>query len=301
MELGKRGRAVAMSSRVPPWVAELAADHQVGRQGPVPGSVSLVDEPARRRAFAATSSHELISLARELRLGGDLDNADGSLQVRWKGNGAVSISSDELRVKPHGLTNTHLDAVSHFQVDDSLFGRRDVDSASAARWAGGILTRAVFLDVALVRGTPFIDPMAPVTSADLDAALELAGAEIEPGDAIVVYMGRDAYEAAGHSVLPLSSCPPGRPGVGEDGARWISRQPVSVLCWDFVDAYVGGDRTAYVHLLIWAMGLALVDNCDLRAVRGALGDRPVKTAMLVVSPLRIPRATASLVNPLLVT
>jgi kynurenine formamidase len=290
-----------MSSQIPPWVTELAQRRLAGQQGPVPGTASLVDEAARRRGLAAVSSSEILSLARELRLGEDQEDPSGSLRVSWKGNGSVAISSDELRVKPHGLTNTHLDAVGHFEVDERLFGGRDHDTAAADRWAGGILTRAVFLDVARVRGTPFIDPVAPVTSADLDAALELAGTEIEPGDAIVVYMGRDAYEAAGHSVLPLSTCPPGRPGVGEDGARWISRHPVSVLCWDFVDAYPGGDRTAYVHLLIWAMGLALVDNCDLRAVRGALGDRPLKTAMLVVSPLRITRATASLVNPLLVT
>jgi hypothetical protein len=290
-----------MSSRDPAWVAELAAGRHAGQQGAVPGTVSLVDDAARRRALAAASNREPLSLARELRLDEDPDDQDGFLRVRWKGNGGVSISSDELRVKPHGLTNTHLDAVSHFQVGETLFGGRDDDTASVAQWAGGILTRAVFLDVARVRGTPFIDPMTPVTSADLDAALELAGTGIEPGDAIVLYMGRDAYEVAGHSVLPLSSCPPGRPGVGEDGARWISGQPVSVLCWDFVDAYAGGERTPYVHLLIWAMGLALVDNCDLRAVREALADRRVKTAMLVISPLRIPRATASLVNPLLVT
>jgi kynurenine formamidase len=290
-----------MSSTIPAWVAAFAAEHRAGCAGSTPGAVSLTDSAARRRALGAAINGEVLSLARELSLGDDPDDPDGFLQVRWRDNGAISISSDELRIMPHGLATTHLDAVSHFQIDGELFGGGNADTLSVAQWAGGILTRAVFLDVAEVRGTAFIDPMAPVNSADLDAALELAGTGVEPGDALLVYMGRDEYEAAGHGVLPLSSCPPGRPGIGEDGARWISRQPVSVLCWDFVDAYAGGDRVAYVHLLIWAMGLALVDNCDLHAVRGAMSDRVVKTGMLVVAPLRIPRATASPVNPMLVT
>jgi kynurenine formamidase len=162
-----------------------------------------------------------------------------------------------------------------------------------------IVTRAVFLDITVVCGEPFIDPMGQCQLQDLDAARELAGATIEPSDAMLIYMSREEYEATGVAVEPHSSCAPGRPGIGEDGARWLGANPVAAVCWGFADGHIGGSRTAYVPLLIRAVGLALVDNCDLRRVRSALSTREPKTAMLVVAPLAMRGATASPVNPLL--
>jgi kynurenine formamidase len=297
-----------MSSRIPPWITELAGQHHTSQEGGqrtggggVVGTVARIDAAARRRGLAAARGDTLLSLARDMPLD-DPANPRASLEVRWKHTDAVAISSDVLQFEPHGLSTTHLDALSHFQVEGTLYGGLDHSTGSIAQWAGGILTRAVFLDIPYIRGTPYVDPFTPVNATDLDTALEHAGTTIEPGDALLIYMGRDAYEAAGHTILPLSTCPPGRPGIGQDGAQWISRQPLSVLCWDFVDAYLGGDdRTAHVHLLIWAIGLALVDNCNLCHVRQALHDRPTKTAMLTISPLPIPRTTASPVNPLFLT
>jgi kynurenine formamidase len=235
----------------------------------------------------------------------DEDSGESYLSVTFKQSGEVSISADEVRVMPHGLSATHIDSIGHFRVGGRCFGmgpsEGDADDGpSIADWASkGILTRALFLDVAAVRGTAYVDPMTPVSGADLEAAVGGSGTTIEGGDALIVYMGRDAFEAQGHVVMPLSTAPPGRPGIGEDGARWLAGQPLSALCWDFVDGYAGGARTAYVHLLIWAMGLALIDNCELGGVRSAMSDRQEKTGMLVVAPLFVPGASASLVNPLL--
>jgi kynurenine formamidase len=88
-----------------------------------------------------------------------------------------------------------------------------------------------------------------------------------------------------------------RPGLGEGGVRWLSERNVAALLWDFMEAseapYLG-------HLLIWAQGLAVVDNCDFAACRRLVQEKREAAGLLCVSPLRVAGATGCLVNPLLV-
>jgi hypothetical protein len=121
--------------------------------------------------------------------------------------------------------------------------------------------------------------------------LARAGVTFEPGDALLVDMGRDRFEAAGNETTPDH-----RPGVGEDGARWIEAHRVSVVCWDFLDAFGAGEPRAPVHLLNWAIGLVLVDNCDFSRLRHALEPGQV-TGALVLAPLPVPAATGCNVSP----
>ena len=102
----------------------------------------------------------------------------------------------------------------------------------SSEFAGaGLFTRGIHVDVPAVRGTPWVDIDEPVTGDDLDRALAASGATFEPGDALLLDMGRDRFESAGHVMGG-----PRRPGIGFDGARWLVDHGVSVLCWDFMDA-----------------------------------------------------------------
>ena len=49
-----------------------------------------------------------------------------------------------------------------------------------------------------VGGTDWAGGDVPVNGDDLDAAIAVAGVTFEPGDALLLRMGRDAYEAAGN-------------------------------------------------------------------------------------------------------
>jgi hypothetical protein len=53
------------------------------------------------------------------------------------------------------------------------------------------------------------------------------------------------------------------------------------------------------HLLTWAIGLVLIDNCDIGPAARALAARGVSDGLLTVGPLQIRGATGSLVNPIL--
>jgi hypothetical protein len=66
-----------------------------------------------------------------------------------------------------------------------------------------------------------------------------------------------------------------------------------------IDAFGGSEVPLSVHLLLWAQGLVLVDNCDLGAASRAMAPRREKTALVMVAPLNIPGGTGSAVNPLM--
>src|SRR5262249_2473239 len=109
----------------------------------------------------------------------------------------------------------------------------------------------------------------------------------------------ERFEPEHGPLQPLAGSPDGRPGIGASGAAWIAERPVSAVLWDMLDAYSTSEEPFSVHLLIWALGLALIDNCDLAAARDALEERTPRTGLVMVAPLNIPGGTGSAVNPLL--
>jgi kynurenine formamidase len=111
-------------------------------------------------------------------------------------------------------------------------------------------------------------------------------------------MGRDVYEAAGEDYTQMTPDVP-RPGVGPDGARWLVEHGVSVLGWDFLDAMQADVPRFSVHRLIWATGLALIDNCSLGQLARTCAQAGRRTGALAVAPLATD-GTGCLVNPLFV-
>ena len=140
------------------------------------------------------------------------------------------------------------------------------------------------------------EPAKPLSGEDIDAALDLAGVTFEPGDALLLAMGRDRYEAAGHDYSGLRGG--GMvPGAGTGVGRWLVEHDASMLCWDFLDSNHPDEPLAVVHLLIWAIGLLLVDNCDLSRAVAHARSTGVYTAGLVVAPIAVPGGTGCLVDP----
>jgi kynurenine formamidase len=283
------------------WLRGLAAERRFG-EGDRWGTVNLVDDTARARARAAITTAVPVSLARPLQPG-PTQRQDGrpafALEV-FTTDGPVAMGSDHVELDCHGRDNTHIDGLNHIGLDGTWYGGYAYDDPTAPSIAelatAGILTRGVHVDIPAVRGTDWVDADRPVTGEDLDRALATAGVTFEPGDALLLDMGRDRYEAAGNEWVVERN-----PGIGDDGARWIVEHGVSVVCWDFLDAFHPDQPLAPVHMLNWAIGLVLVDNCDFGRLRGAPGEAgTASTGALVIAPLPIAGATGNNVNPLLV-
>ena len=286
------------------WLETLHAQQPFG-PGDRAGTMNLVDEAARARGIASLTTGAPVSLARALppdpaTTGG---KAGFAMEVHLEELAdPVVMASDHVEIDCHGLHGTHVDALNHMGRNRTWYGGWPVDDPAGPSLAdlvdAGMVTRAVFADIPAVRGTEWVDPDEPVTGADIDGAFAAAGVAFAPGDALLLRMGRDRWEAAGN-VYASTGGDPQPPGAGIGAAEWIADHGASIVGWDFLDSSHGSQPPGAVHMLIWAIGLVLIDNCDFAAARTALAAAGKATGLLVVAPLRIPGATGCTVNPLL--
>ncbi|MFT4306581.1 MAG: cyclase family protein [Microbacterium sp.] len=315
-----------------PFLREIAAEHDAARHRDgvrCRGSVALIDEAARLRGVAAVERGRAISLEREIETRPDrlvvMAEAAEEEKRQWQalavaelpeGHGSVDLEvqvgihgrsvhgGDVIRYDAHGVHNTHMDGLAHIGADATWHGpiparASETDEDTMVSWAQhGIATRGVLLDVPAVRGVDWVTAEEPVTADDLDAALHATGVELEPGDALLIYQGRDRFEAAGNRYTPGAVLRP-RPGIGESGARWIARQDPGLVSWDFHDARSNPTNALEVHGLIHAIGLCLVDNSLLGPAAAALREAGTSTGLLVAAPTAIHRSTGVIINPLL--
>lgn len=293
--------------KLPDWIRALAASHPFGVDDRR-GTANLIDAAARARAAACIRTGDSVSLARPL-LGGDYNTTaerPGFWHETWyrpvpDGTG---WGQDHLVLNPHGLQNTHLDALSHVAVDGTFYGGRpvtDAEQGSADVLApDGLVTRAVCVDIPHHRGTDWADR--PVDGADIDAALAAAGLVLEPGDALCLDMGRDRFEAAtGHILSGPETGQDAGGGLSADGARWVAEHRVSILAWDMLDSRDAKAAYASAHILTWAIGLLLLDNCDFAALRRAHGPGTKVAGALVVALLAVEGANGVNLNPLVLS
>lgn len=293
------------SSQVPEWVNRAANDRSYSTAN-LRGTVNLIDEAATARAADAVRLGRSVSLARPIG-GEDYTARAGSVPFSHEleyleSPDGIGWGLSHVRFDPHGLQNTHLDALNHVAVDGTFYGGRPVDSPEQGSVdvlaASGIFVRAVYIDIPALLGADWATR--PVTGDDLDAALAGAGLTFTPGDALCVDMGRDRFEASRGRMLggPESEDDAGA-GLAESGARWVADHGVSVLAWDMLDSRDAKAAHATAHVLGWAIGLPLVDNCDFAALRGELGRGTTVAGALVLAPLAVPGANGMNLNPLI--
>lgn len=291
----------------PDWIRSLAAARPFG-PGDRRGTANLIDAAARARAAACVRTGNSVSLARPVR-GGDYNSTaarPGVLHETWynPADDGMGWGQDHLVLNPHGLQNTHLDALNHVAVDGTFYGGRPVTDAEQGSVdvlaPDGLVTRAVYVNIPHHRGTPWADR--PVGGADIDAALSAAGIAVEPGDALCLDMGRDRFEAAaGHMLGGPETEQDAGGGLSSDGARWVAEHQASILAWDMLDSAGAKAAHASAHILTWAIGLLLLDNCDFAALRRVHGPRTQVPGALVVSPLAVAGANGANLNPLILS
>lgn len=324
--------ATELPDPLAPW-ARAAADAHDARYhvaGEVcRGTVSQIDAAARLRGAAAVKLGQAVSLEREIETRPEqlekLADAMAREKAQWQalavvelpdGHGSVELDvktgvygrggsgGDVIKYDAHGIHNTHMDGFAHIAIDASWHGGIPIEASQThedtiVAWAKhGIATRAVMLDIPAIRGTEWVTDSTPVTADDLDAALAATGINLEPGDAIMVYQGRDRFEAAGHSYKP-GAVLEARPGIADSGAQWIVEKNPSVLLWDFHDGRNTERHSLDVHNLIWAIGLCIVDNSLLGPAAAALREAGVSAGQLIAAPAAIHRSTGVIINPLL--
>lgn len=225
--------------------------------------------------------------------------------------GGLGFVEDGVRLNCHG--GSHLDARGHVIAEGTLAlgidaattvgGLSRLDVAQVART--GVVCRAVLCDLTLASHGAPLERAHEVTLSDIESCLVREGAEIEPGDMLLLHTGslrRYRLEGRARFFHDYSE-----PGVSDDRALidWIDEKDILGLGSDTLanelprsprtreeypmHRHLLRDRGLQFHETLWLEDLAL--DCARDGVYAGL---------YVASPLKIVGGSGSPVNPLFV-
>lgn len=271
------------------------------------GTMNLVTPEVRQAAAALVRSGRAVSLAYPLNTVGGPGNWNPAHHyVRYSGTAAM----DYIGLLFHGYATTHVDALCHIFWDGHMWNGRPASdvtpigarSGAVDAWAQGMTTRGVLIDIPRFRGAPYVALETPVRGWELEAAAEKEGIELRPGDAVIVYSGRNAFYGANPEHTP-GVAP--SPGLHVDCMPVLKRHDSALLGWDMMDARPSGYEVfdaagmgLSVHVLaIVQMGLPLLDNARLEPLAEACAEEGRYEFLLTLNPLNVRGGTGSPVNP----
>jgi kynurenine formamidase len=201
----------------------------------------------------------------------------------------------------HGTRMTHLDSLGHIFWDGHMYNgfREDVVTSLGGTTKGdvlqasdGIVTRGILLDIARLRGVPWID--SAVTPQDLEAAEAAAGIEVGEGDALLIRTGQAAANLARSGYIT--------PGWDATCLPWLYQRRVALISADTAqDSRPSGypNLTVPIHSVgIVAMGLWLLDYGEVEELAAVCEQERRWEFMFITSPIPFRGSTGSPVNPL---
>ena len=223
----------------------------------------------------------------------------------------AGVAYDHIGIFPHGQAQSHLDALCHISDNRSMFNEQSVSQVTSAGAkifdinvvGDGIVSRAVFLDIAEARDVPFIEPNEPVRPDDLNRAEKNAGVKLGEGDILVYRTGRhERREANGPQCERLGDGRGHLPGLYPDCLEWIHERKISLIASDCAHDVLPSSfdkESIPIHVGTEVyMGLMLLHNLQLNVLRQTCKSLSRRDFFMSVAPLRIIGGTASPVNPL---
>jgi kynurenine formamidase len=168
--------------------------------------------------------------------------------------------------------------------------------------AAGAVGRGVLLDIPALENVPWLEPGHPVRAGDLDAACARQGITVEPGDIVLLHTGFARRRRELGLRDPIG--PAGYPGWHASALPWLHERDVAMIgCDTATDVQPSGYErvpTPVHYVGIVAMGLWLIDNCDLQELAAHCERLQRWTFLFMLSGLRVRGGTGSPVNPIAV-
>lgn len=291
------------------------------------GTVNLITEEKVREAAALARTGKIVSLTMPYDLRGpqngylgrsnpilyQLSSGPGYLAGEQTDRETASLAElsaadgrpsagyyDDVLVMPT-QSGTQWDALCHFFWRGRMYNDRPAAEAGTGgarsngvqHYAGRIVTRGVFVDLAEHRGVDTLEPGYAITVEDLEDFLAAKGLEVRPGDALIVRTGFlgarrgnwDDY-AGGAS-----------PGLSLHTAPWLREKDVAAIATDTwgvevlpneIDCWQPLHVVSLVHT-----GLALGEMFDLDALSADCEADGVYEFLFSASPLPLTGASGS--------
>ncbi|MCA2245458.1 cyclase family protein [Mycobacterium sp. WUMAC-067] len=236
------------------------------------------------------------------------------------GRGDLGSAVEFVGLVYHGTSVTHIDSLAHLFWKGRIYNDRSsalVTSEHGALFGAvttmsdGIVGRGVLLDVPRAEGVAALDGGRAVTPDDLEATAAAQGVTVGPGDIVLLRTGRWNAEVHAPEATPSYTDP-------HDQARWGQRAGWHPACMPWLRerevAVIGCDgpqealpppyptvESAMIHVhALYAMGMPLIDNCDLEQLSAVCAELGRWEFQFLVLPLRVVGGSGSPVNPVAV-
>lgn len=301
------GMTAPTESEALTWFAQLS---NWGRWGPDDelGTLNLITPEVRKRAVQTVTEGISISCARDVVTGVHGLESEVTATAAMAGSRLGFAVEKITTLTPHGHLMTHLDALSHIFWDGQMYNGRSADVLAAGGTNAlpievtkqGVVTRGILLDVAAAKELEWIEPEHGVFPKDLELAETRQGVRVEPGDAVLLRTGFNRYlRNAG-----MDGSDPGmhQPGWHAACLPWLRERDVSVIGCDSANDVMPSGYPGLilpVHTVgIVAMGLWLIDNCDLEGIAAMADSLSRWEFQLSICPLPLAGLTSSPLNPI---
>ena len=305
-ELRSFPRTGANRSTIEKWFKSLSNWGRWGQEDEL-GALNLITAEKRVKAASLVRLGESLSLSRDAikeRVG--VSAPFDHVMVESGETPGAESAGDIFSVQYHGFTQTHLDALCHIFHGDLMFNgvsKDTVSSAGAAKMSvlamkDGVFTRGVLMDIPRALGRPYLAAGDAIYPEHLDTWLEKTDVRVESGDALIVRTGRWAREAK-EGRWDIES---GSAGLHASCLPWLKQHDVALLASDLASdlmpSQVEGVRLPIHLVTIAALGVPIIDNCDLERLSQYSAEQGRWEFLFVASPLAVPGGTGSPINPL---
>jgi len=271
------------------------------------GTLNLITPTKRKQAAALVKEGNSISLARELTESQPGGAKPFGHRMTSTGFTAGAISAaDAYSFDYHGYLLTHLDALCHLFHRDRLynnFSQDQVTEKGAQKLAitnmkTGLFTRGVLMDIPRLLNTRYLEGSHAIYPEDLEAWEKKAGLKVESGDALLIRTGSwarrlvESEEAIEKNFAGLhASCLP-----------WLRTRDVAVVGSDLATDVFPSGIEGFILPVHWvvinAMGMPILDNCDLESLSEAANTGKRWSFLLTAAPLPVQGGTGSPINPI---
>ena len=290
------------------WKTELSNWGRWGKDDEI-GALNLVTPAKRRQAASLVKEGITVSLAGDVNTTKAEDNSAPYEHVMTQA-GATG-AADRLAVSYHGYAHTHIDGFAHRFFDGKMWNGFSFEEVTKDEGAkknsiynlhNGIFTRGVLMDIARLKGVPYLEPGTRIYAADLEAWEKMAGVKVAAGDAVFIRTGRWARRA---KLGPWNAA---RETAGLDASviPWLKQRDVALLgseaAQDVAPQPTGSEIGALpLHdFALIVLGIHLFDNTNLEAVAEAAASRKRWEFLLSGAPLPVRNGTGSPINPIAV-
>lgn len=296
-------RPLVTEAQYEAWQTELSNWGRWGGDDQL-GTLNLITPARRRAAMALVREGVPVSLAANA----FTEKAtDVPCPAEWAMTSASDTGATDRVAFPciHGAASTHIDSLAHtffrgkmwngYDTSTLVTRERGAEKNSVLTMKNGIVTRGVLYDIAKLKGVPYLAPGDRIFPEDLEAWEKKAGVRVGPGDALVLRWGRYGRRA---KLGPDD----GAAGLDNSILPWLKQRDVALIVWETAgySPQPAGDlfRNAVHNFIQAILGIHVLDRADLEALSEATASRKRWEFMLTVTPLALPNATGSPVNPI---